>query len=211
MTDLTEFWQDQHTSNTPWLTGTTFGMILDQYGLEPLTFQNRRCLEIGVGKGMITRCLSQLADVVYGCDISEEALSKVRSVTGGTWLTQDIEQIPSVDVVLCHLVFVHCDDNECERILRSINLADQGKIFCQFSCFKDPEIGANDANDKIKDLLDVGVKHFFRSTDEIEAMIQSAGLQIHRTWNRYPGDYHGWAGQTWQYYELSRQMKGIET
>lgn len=202
MTDLVKFWQDQHASDTSWLTGTTFGMILDQYNLEPVHFKNKRCLEIGVGKGIVTRSLSQLADVVYGCDISEKALSKIQSVTGGTWSTQDIDKIPPVDIALCHLVFVHCDDNECERILRSINLADQGRVFCQFSCYKDPEIGANGASQKIKDLLDVGVKHFFRSADEIEAIIQSAGLEIQRTWNRYPGSFHGWEGQIWQYYEL---------
>lgn len=204
MSNLTEFWQDQHYKNTPWLTGTTLDMLLQQYGLTSDDFRDRRCLEIGVGRGTVTRPLSDLAETLYCCDISKHALNKVQSLATGTWLAQDIAQIPPVDVALCHLVFVHCDDRECQRILESVNLTDQGRIYCQFSCFKDPQIGASDTSDKIKDLLDIGVKHFFRSTDKIEAMIRSAGLKIRRTWDRYPGTFHGWEGQYWQYYELHR-------
>lgn len=204
MSDLIDFWQDQHSRNTSWLTGTTFGMILRQYDLQVDTFKNRCCLEIGVGRGSVTKPLSELAETVYCADISQTALDRVRSWVKDTKLTQDISQIPPVDVALCHLVLVHCNNAECQRILESINLNKQGSIFCQFSCFMDPGIGINDAVPEVQKMLEVGVKHFFRDISEIESIIESAGLKVRKTWRRYPGDFFGWTGQYWQYYELYR-------
>jgi len=204
MTNLTDFWQSQHSQNSPWLTGTTFDMILKQYDLTAEDFRDLRCLEIGVGRGTVTEPLSKLAETLYCCDISDIALGKAKTWAAGTWRTGQIDQVPPVDVALCHLVFVHCNDSECERILRSVNLDEEGRMFCQFSCFKDPAVGASDANEKIRNLLDLGVKHFFRTPSDIEDIIESADLKVRRTWARDPGSFHGWHGQFWQYYELYR-------
>lgn len=204
MPNLIDFWQDQHAKDTSWLTGTTFDMILHQYNLDTDAFKDRCCLEIGVGRGSVTKPLSELASTLYCSDISQVALDKVKSWTKGTWSAQDIGQIPPVDVALCHLVFVHCDDAECRRILESVKLNKTGRIFCQFSCFKDPKIGIADASPKVQEMLDIGIKHFFRDPEEIQAIIKKAKLKVRKTWDRFPGDFFGWTGQYWQYYELYR-------
>jgi hypothetical protein len=122
----------------------------------------------------------------------------------GVFLTQDINKIPGVDIVICHLVLVHCDDIECKRILSSINLTPGGRIFCQFSAFTDPDIGAAEARPDTLATLDLGNKHWFRTPEQSAAIIKDAGLSVRRVKDFVPGQYQGWYGQYWQFYELYR-------
>ena len=205
MTDLTEFWEHQHQSNSGWLTGTSFESIKKFYDVGTEDFQDRDCLEIGVGRATVSRSLAALAHRLYCCDISHKALEKVATLATETFLREDVHKIPAVDIVLCHLVFVHCDDADCQRLLKSINLRPGGRVLCQFSCFQDPAVGASDATARIKEILDIGVKHFFRTPDEIAEIIHSAGLHVHKTKRLAPGSFHGWNGQYWQFYELHKK------
>lgn len=204
-TNLAEFWETQHAhTNGHWLTGTSWERIQQLYGVDAEDFRNKVCLEIGVGKGHITRSLATLCQDLYCCDISDTALTNVKDFATQTWLSRDMDQVPLVDIVLCHLVFVHCDDDECQRILRSIQLNPQARILCQFSCFTDPDIGSSQASATVQKLLDVGVKHFFRTPDHIHRLLESVGLTVIKVKNYYPGSYHGWTQQFWQLYELQR-------
>jgi len=204
-TNLAEFWETQHAhTDGQWLTGTSWELIQQFYGISAEDFRHKVCLEIGVGKGFITRSLSTLCQDLYCCDISDTALTNVKDFATQTWLSRDIDQVPPVDIVLCHLVFVHCDDDECRRILRSIQLNPQARIFCQFSCFSDPNIGSSQATATVQQLLDVGVKHFFRTPDDIQQLLKSVGLTVINEKKCHPGDYHGWTQQFWQFYELQR-------
>ena len=201
---IKEFWEDQHTQNTrTWLTGTSLDQILKAYDLTKESLANIKCLEIGVGLVTVTEPLSKLVATLYCTDISDKALTKAGPYTSGAWHTQQIDQIPPVDMAICHLVMTHCDDKECERILRSINLLPGGKIYCQFSCLKSADALENVSHKIRHQLIDSGM-HFFRTEEEIQHLCDVAGLQIVKSKYFDPGSYHGWNGQYWQFYQLER-------
>ena len=203
MPDFKNFWEDQHQRATEWLTGTALQPIMKWYSLSSEGLENKKFLEIGVGLATVTEPLSRLVDTLYCADISEKALTRARPYATGTWNTQEIHLIPEVDIVLCHLVLVHCDDAECVRILRSINLTTGGKIYCQFSCLKTQD-ALEHASHKVKPLLVDSGMHFFRTEDQISDILSQAGLRIVRETQADPGSYHGWNGQYWKFYQLDR-------
>ena len=202
--DLPAFWNDKHqTQNRHWLTGTSMGMLYKFYDIGPDQLKSRRILEIGVGVGAITKDLRQLADKLYCADISAVALKNASQHADGTFLTQDISQVPAVDVAICHLVLVHCDDAEVQRILSNINLVPSGKIYCQFSCLKSPD-AIETAPPGVKKALTETGPHYFRAPIDIEKMIRDSGLSISRDKEIDPGNYMGWSKQLWKLYELER-------
>jgi len=205
MPDFQNFWEDQHQRATEWLTGTALQPIMKWYSLSSEDLENKKFLEIGVGLATVTEPLSRLVDTLYCADISEKALTRARPYATGTWNTQEIHLIPEVDIVLCHLVLVHCDDAECVRILRSINLTTGGKIYCQFSCLKTPD-ALEHASHTVKPLLVDSGMHFFRTEDQISDILSQAGLRTVRETQADPGSYHGWSGQYWKFYQLERSI-----
>ena len=205
--DLAKFWNQEHTADSGWLTGTSWQAMKQYYGITDRDIQGKNCLEIGVGKATVTRELARLAAKLYCCDISTAALAKVKDFAAQTWLTQDLAQAPPVDAVLCHLVLVHCDDLECQRILRCVKVTEQGRIFCQFSCFKDETLGIQDASPSVQQMLDPGRKHWFRTMQQIQDIVDSAGLEIHNIKSYDPGGYFGWHNQIWQFLELRPSKK----
>lgn len=207
MSDLREFWESRHQGNdNTWVTGNDLTKLKNFYDIGPVDFRDKRCLEIGVGQGTLTKELAALSRNLYCCDISDKALDKVKNLATQTWHSQDIAQIPTVDVAIAHLVFVHCNDIECARILKSVPLESTSRFFCQFSCFVDPDLGISQASPKIQEQLDIGIKHFFRTPDEIQSLISDAGLNVIKIKKCHPGSYHGWNGQYWQCYELQRNL-----
>lgn len=205
--DLPAFWNDKHQAgDRHWLTGTSMGMIYRFYDIGPDDLKSRKILEIGVGVGAITKELRQLADKLYCSDISAVALKNVGQYADGTFLSPDISQAPAVDVAICHLVLVHCNDDEVRRILSSINLTPGGKIYCQFSCLKTPDAVETAPPAAKKSLTELG-PHHFRTPSDIERIIQDSGLSISRDRNIDPGDYLGWNGQFWKLCVLERKQK----
>jgi SAM-dependent methyltransferase len=97
--DLVEFWNQEHTAHSGWLTGTSWQAMKQYYGITDRDVQGKCCLEIGVGKATVTRELARLAEKLYCCDISSAALAKVKDLSTESWLTQDLAQAPPVDVV----------------------------------------------------------------------------------------------------------------
>jgi 2-polyprenyl-3-methyl-5-hydroxy-6-metoxy-1,4-benzoquinol methylase len=206
MTNLEEFWESKHVVNdSTWVTGNNLNSLKNFYDVTPDDFKGKQCLEIGVGQGTLTKELTNLASSLYCCDISNKSLAKIKELATEIWNSKDIVDIPPVDVAISHLVFVHCDDAECIRILRSVKLSPDGRFFCQFSCFVDTTLGATQASQKVQEQLDIGVKHFFRTPNEIEKLITDAGLITIKVKKCNPGSYHGWNGQYWQCYELQRK------
>lgn len=204
MPDFQNFWEDQHLrGGNQWLTGTTLESLMKWFSLSTGDLANKKVLEIGVGLVTATETLSRLVGTLYCADISERALERARPYAAGTWSTHDIDQIPEVDLALCHLVLVHCDDKECVRILRSINLAPGGKIYCQFSCLKTAD-ALEHASYKVKpQLVDSGM-HFFRTEDQINDVLAQAGLRTIDVTDADPGSYHGWNGQYWKFYQVEK-------
>ena len=89
--------------------------------------------------------------------------------------------------------------------LRSIQLNPEGRIFCQFSSFRDQAVGVSEASDRVQSMLDLDRKHWFRTAEQIRDIVHSAGLQIHNIKQHDPGSYHGWKGQIWQFLELRKE------
>lgn len=207
MMDLPAFWNDKHhIQNRHWLTGTTLGMIYRFYNIGPDNLKSRRILEIGVGLGIMTKELRHLTDKLYCADISAVALEKASQDADRTFISQDISQAPPVDVAICHLVLVHCDDAEVRRVLSSINLTPGGKIYCQFSCLKTPD-AVDTAPEAVKKSLTELGPHYFRTPSDIEKIIRDSGLSISRDKEIDPGSYMNWSGQLWKLYELERNQK----
>lgn len=205
--DLPAFWNDKHQHrNTHWLTGSTLDMIYKFYDISEKDLRSRRILEIGVGVGVITKSLAALTQELYCADISNVALNNVRSLARSVFLTRDIGQAPSVDVALCHLVLVHCDDTEVTRLLSEINLSDSGKIYCQFSCLKTTD-AIDKASPTVKSMLTQAGPHHFRDPIHVEKLINGCGLTISREKEIDPGKYINWDGQFWKLYELERKQK----
>jgi ubiquinone/menaquinone biosynthesis C-methylase UbiE len=203
--DLAEFWNDKHQrQNRQWLTGSTVTLIHKFYGVDTRAWQGRKILEIGVGVGSITNSLAEIAGELYCADISSVALDNVKKHARQTFLSKDISQVPPVDIVLCHLVLVHCDDAEVLRLLSSIRLLDGGKIYCQFSCLKEPNAIKN-ASPSVQEQLTNAGPHFFRDPADIEKLITQAGLTIGRQSQCDPGQFQNWTGQFWKLYELERK------
>jgi len=204
MIDLEPFWQAQHSNSSAWLTGTSWESVKDLYRVTDEDFQDKVCLEIGVGKGFVTRTLAKLAQQLHCCDITPTAFDRLKDLPAQFWATSQLTQIPPAHAVLCHLVLIHCDDSECVRILKSTNLLPDGRIFCQLASFKDSKVGISDATPHTQNILDLGVKHFFRDVEEIRDLVSRAGLKIHNIRQVDPGSFHGWKGQFWQLLELRR-------
>jgi len=167
-----DFWETKHTVNDGWLTGTNLSRLVDFFNLSTYTIINKKVLEVGIGFGHSARGLAKLASEFYGSDISEKALSKISNCATGVFLTTDLSQCPPVDIAFCHLVLVHCSDAEALRIINDINLTSDGKAYLQFSSM----IG--EPTNRIKaDLIDNG-SHFFRSLDQVKAMIAKSNKEI---------------------------------
>jgi len=206
MSNIQEFWEQQHQARSQqWLTGTQLKQIMKFYSLTEQDLENKKFLEIGVGLATVSKALSTMVSTLYCADISQEALKRVQSYVTGTWSTTEIELIPCVDIALCHLVLVHCNDTECVRILKSINLNENGKIFCQFSCLKSFD-AIEHADSKVKKMLLEDGPHFFRTEDEIQNIINQAGLKTIEVSDHNPGSYHGWVGQYWKCYQLEKSI-----
>lgn len=167
-----DFWEEKHKKkNKVWLTGTAFTSLVKFYGLTD-DLKTKSVLEIGVGVGSCSPGLSEISKVFYAADISETALENIKKYTQGTFLTSDLKQCPAVDVAICHLVLVHCDDTEVLRIINDINLSEDGVAYLQFS-----EI-VGEVTDRIrKDLIDNG-SHHFRNLDEIKNIISLSNKEI---------------------------------
>jgi len=204
--DLTKFWNDKHQyQSRQWLTGSTLNLIHKFYGIDTKSWQGLKILEIGVGTGIVTEYLAGLASELYCADISTVALNNVTKHAQKTFLSKDIAQTPPVDVVLCHLVLVHCEDTEVHRLLSEINLAIGGKIYCQFSCLKQPD-AVETAPSPAKEQLTQAGPHFFRDPADIERLITRSGLTIVREEQHDPGPFLNWTGQFWKIYELERKQ-----
>lgn len=169
-----DFWDQEHRRvNQTWLTGSLLSYYNNFFHLTSDDYRDRRILEIGVGMGRATKELSELADTLYCADISSVALDRISSLAQETFLTKDIAKIPAVDLVICHLVLVHCEDRECQRIINAVNLAPGGRFYVQFS-----GPGPDGISPRAQaEFVDNG-SHFFRTMDQIQDLVDFTNKRI---------------------------------
>lgn len=180
--DYKDFWETHHKNKDQgWLTGTRLGKLLTDYSLSESDIKDKKVLEIGVGYGHSAEEIRQHASEFYCADISQTALERVSSYAKQTFLSEDLNKCPPVDVAFCHLVLVHCDDDETLRIINDINLTENGKGYLQFS----EAVGNIDPYLK-ENLIDNGT-HFFRNFKQIKELISKSNKEMIEHHNYDPG------------------------
>lgn len=189
-----EFWEQKHNEHSPWLTGTDFHSLLRQFNLTQDNFKNKKVLEIGTGHGICSRAISSIAGELYCCDISKSALTKVKDFAQQTFLTTDIAQIPAVDLAICHLVFVHCTDQEMLRIINEVTLAQGGRFMFHCSGLKN-----NVLTDMAKTRLVDDGSHFFRSIDATKDIIAQSNKKLVTVSDPVDILHAGWFDHQWYY------------
>ena len=196
-----DFWEEEHRGNTGWLTGTHFDALLRQFGLALADVENKRVLEIGVGRGHCSESFGNFASEFYCCDISETGLDRVRKWAKQVFQTQDVNRAPPVDLAISHLVFVHCTDDEMLRLINEVNLAPSGRFMFQVSGLKDGVL-----TDRAKEILVDDGSHFFRSVDETRAIIDRSNKQFVSLIG--PNDilHAGWFEHQWYYVTVENKI-----
>jgi predicted TPR repeat methyltransferase len=196
-----DFWETEHRNQSGWLTGTEFHGLLNQFDLTTEDIQDRKVLEIGVGKGNCTQELSRYAEELYCCDISERGLDNVKGYATQTYQTVDIAQSPAVDLAISHLVFVHCTDDEMLRIINGVNLTENGQFMFQVSGLKDGVL-----TEKAKEVLVDDGSHFFRSVEETKDIISRSNKQFVSMIG--PNDilHAGWFDHQWYYVTVENKI-----
>lgn len=167
------FWEEKHSSDDNWwLTGTSFGNLLNFYSLSEQDLLKKKVLEIGVGLGTCTQGFFNLIKDLYCCDISESALNRVKNISSLQFFTKDLKLVPSVDFAFCHLVFQHCTDDEVKRIINDVNLLENGIFSFQFAAIKDGIVTSS-----IQELINQGAL-FFRSLEKIKEIVDQTNKEI---------------------------------
>ena len=122
------FWTEQHIKNDREnLTGSVGAQIWDSHNINHLIIPNNKVLNIGTGFGYCTRALKEKGMDVYVLDITENAVERVQDVISGSWLEENITELPSdfFDLAISHLVTQHIDDGslgiQIKNIIRSLN------------------------------------------------------------------------------------------
>lgn len=168
-----DFWESKHNlKELWWISGTDFNIFLKEHNLLRESFIHKKILEIGVGTGSMTSQLVQLSNEVFCCDISKKALENLDHLPVQKFLTENLNQIPPVDIAFSHLVFQHCTDDEVLRIIDSVKLNDNGFFSFEFISFVD-----NLIIDKVQKLIN-DKTHFFRSIKDLELMIEQTNKKI---------------------------------
>jgi SAM-dependent methyltransferase len=168
-----DFWNTRHESNDlTWITGNYLQKYYQWLGISENDLRDKTVLEIGVGMGYASAQIAQLCSSLYCADISTKALRRVSLIAKGCYQTMDIKSAPPVDLALCHLVLVHCDDDEFVRIINDVNLLPGGRLIVQIS-----GPGPNGIPARANTEWPSG-SHFFRSADQIDNLVGRTNKQI---------------------------------
>jgi len=177
------FWESKHKSSDKyWLTGSDLNDIKSYHNLTNDDFVSKKILEIGVGLGTLSEQLADFTNRLICCDISDEALKNVHHTVYKKYLTTNLKNIEPVDTAICHLVFQHCDDDEVFRIIKEVNLTEDGVFTFQFAYLRENEKPSN----KVVELIENG-SHHFRSLNVIEDMVNKSNKKI--IWVSQPYDF----------------------
>jgi 2-polyprenyl-3-methyl-5-hydroxy-6-metoxy-1,4-benzoquinol methylase len=187
---MEEFWNNNHSNqNTYWLSSTYSGeTILDLHNIDK-NIKNIKVLDLGIGVGNLTRYLFKNGNKVYSCDISKVALNNVKDFAS-TYHTSELSKIEPVDLAISNLVFQHCNDKEIERMIKEVNLTDNGIFSFQFAFLR----GGEPPNEKVQGFINKGTHHF-RSLSTIQDMVDRGGKQV--VYISEPIHYYGEENFSW--------------
>lgn len=166
-----KFWNQEHVKGKDWIGNSSFKKIIEYHKLDVENYRNKKILDIGVGSGDFLKNIKKYTNNLYASDISNIALKKVENYAE-TFLTDDLKKIPKVDLAICHLVFQHCLDEEVERIINEIQLADNGIFSFQYAYLRNND---NFINSKGQILNHT---HFFRNPKKMKNIIDNSNKYI---------------------------------
>lgn len=188
------FWDQQHTtSNSTWLTGSLLTAYWDFFQITADDLRDKKILEIGVGLGRASRELAKVAGEFYCADISQTALDKLEDCTPHRFLTQDLKNITPADVVICHLVTVHCTDDEVVRMINDVRLSAAGKMLVQFSGPSDD----GEISDRARATFVEDGSHHFRKRQQIQDLVSKTNKQIDQMLSPRRVNHDGWFDHDW--------------
>lgn len=194
------FWDSKHSVNDlTWVTGNYLNKYYQWLGINDQDLTDKTVLEIGVGMGYASAQIAQKCYALYCADISDQALRRVSLIAKGCYQTTDLKSAPPVDLCLCHLVLVHCDDHEFVRIINDVNLLPGGRLIAQIS---GPGPGGIPARASTEWPVD---SHFFRTPEQIDDLVGRTNKQIVA---RLPskGILHGdWFPHVWHVVSLGNR------
>ena len=169
---LENFWNFQHKiKNDWWLSGCYSGEdILRIHNIS--TPSNLKILDLGIGMGNLTKYLYELKNEVYSCDISKIGLDNVKTIAK-TYHTSELKNIEPVDIAISNLVFQHCSDDEIRRMIKEINLKDDGFFSFQFAFLRESEEPTDLEKQNINNKT-----HYFRSLDTILQFIKEGNKSV---------------------------------
>ena len=188
---MEEFWENNHKNKDVWWISSTYNGndILNLHKIS-IDINNLSILDIGIGAGNLIKHLHNNNNNVYACDISKAALENVATISK-TYLTNNLKDIPPVDIAISNLMFQHCDDNECERIINDVNLKNTGYFTFQFAYLRDNEEPTEFVKDNIKKKT-----HYFRSKEYMINVINRSNkkiLKIHDDIHHYGIENFSWS------------------
>lgn len=157
MDNIKDFWDDCHKEGkTESISGfyengtyfTTFQKTVEFLQIENYIKPRKKVLEVGVGEGHVTKGLFDSDLLVYGADISEIALNKVKNFCHNTYTTKQLNTLPTnfFDLIICNRVVQHIPTDslipELKQIIRSLKYT--GVFALQFvSNSHDSDTGIN--------------------------------------------------------------------
>lgn len=168
------FWDEHHTSQNVWWISSIYSGndILKMHQLNVNDIQNLEVLDLGIGAGNLVKYFYENNNKVYACDISTKALENVRQYAN-TYTTNELNNIPPVNLAVSNLVFQHCDDNEIERFINEVNLKPGGIFSFQFAFLRENEEPTDFVKNNIKNKT-----HFFRSKKFILDVINKSNKKL---------------------------------
>lgn len=199
MEDKYKFWDQRHmTNDTYWLTGSSPTQVIEMHALKNNISDCVTFLDIGIGKGNMSRYMNSLGKTVYACDISKVALEKVKSYVSETALTSDLSKLPPSDLAICHLVFQHCDDTMITNIINAVNLSKDGIFSFQFACLRPNEY----PNENVQKLLDMKT-HYLRSLDDVKSIIEKSNKKL--IYHSEPMDFYHSENLRWYFCQVTNK------
>jgi len=170
--NMENFWNNAHSEKMKyWIDSSNINDIFQNHKIDK-NINDKLILDLGIGLGYLTEYLSKNNNVI-SVDISNVALEKVKNYAYKTYHTSELLNIEPVDLAICNLVFQHCNDEEVERIIREIQLKDDGIFSFQFAFLRENE----EPNDFVKELMK-NKTHYFRSFEKIKEFVDKCGKKI---------------------------------
>ena len=137
--DLSRHWEDCHlmveNEHHFFLTGSHLNQYLQIFNCNTHYIMSSNILEIGIGEGQVVKEMFNDGKNITTSDISESAKDKIKDIASYYHLN-NIDNIPknTFDIIFCHLVVQHIDNNMLEYHLKHFipTLNDNGIYYIQY-------------------------------------------------------------------------------